>query len=194
MRQFFEDFVPLLVFLILNSRGAQWFNQPPEAGFFIATCGFMAALFIALGSVYLRGAKPTPMQWTTLTLVVVFGGLTLYFQDEKFIKLKPTIVYLLGAAVLTGGLLRGVSLLQKVLGSALHLSETGWLILTRRWVYFLVFCALLNEWARHTLSTDDWVSFKVFAYLPLTFIFMLSQARLLATHEQTTEDPHPPKG
>ena len=184
MRQFFEDFVPLLVFLILNSRGAQWLGQPPETGFFIATAGFMVALIAALGSIYARGAKPTAMQWTTLAVVVVFGSLTLYFQDETFIKLKPTIIYLLGAAVLAGGLLKGVSLLQKILGTALPLSQTGWMILTRRWVYFFIFCALLNEWARHTLSTNDWVSFKVFAYLPLTFLFMLSQARLLSTHEQ----------
>ena len=152
----------------------------------------MLALLMAFGSVYARGAKPTPMQWATLVLVIFFGGLTLYFQDEKFIKLKPTIIYLLGAAVLTVGLMRGVSLLQKVLGAALPLSQTGWLILTRRWVYFFIFCALLNEWARHNLSTDDWVSFKVFAYLPLTFIFMLLQMRLLMTHEQAA-DGTPPK-
>lgn len=189
MRQFIEDFAPLLVFLILNNRGAEWFNRAPEDGFFIATAGFMLALLVALGSVYARRAKPTPMQWTTLALVIVFGGLTLYFQDEKFIKLKPTIIYLLAAIVLAGGLFRGVSLLQKVLGTALPLSETGWLILTRRWVYFFIFCALLNEWAWRTLSTDDWVNFKVFAYLPLTFVFMLAQTRLLMTHERTQDEP-----
>ncbi len=189
MRQFMEDFAPLMIFFLLNARGADWFKRTPEEAFFIATIGFIIALFFAVGSVYARGAKPTPMQWATLGLVVFFGGLTLYFQDEKFLKLKPTIIYLISAIILTIGLLRGTSLLQKLLGTTLPLSETGWLILTRRWVYFFVFCALLNEWARHNLTTQGWVQFKVFAYIPLTFLFMLSQVKLLRTHENKLENP-----
>ncbi|MGC6475125.1 MAG: inner membrane-spanning protein YciB [Parvibaculales bacterium] len=188
MRQFLEDFIPLLVFLLLNAKAATWLGRPAEDGFFIATAGFMVAMLIAMASVFMRGSRPTPMQVTSLILVIFFGTLTLYLQDEKFIKLKPTIIYVFAAIILVLGLTCRISFLQKLIGAALPLSDEGWLILTRRWIYFFIFCAGLNEWARHNLSTDDWVNFKVFAYIPLTFIFMLAQTRLLTRHHLSPDD------
>lgn len=179
---FLEEFGPLLVFFVLNSKGAELLNQPESQSLFIATGGFMAALVLALASTYLRGRKPAPMTLISGALVMVFGGATLFFQNETFIKIKPTIVYLLFAGGLTYGLTRGQSYLQKIIGAGLSLDDEGWLIFTKRWIYFFVFCAGLNEIAWRVLSTDAWVQLKVFGYLPLTFIFMLSQSWLLARH------------
>lgn len=180
--KFLEEFGPLLVFFLLNSKGAALLSRPESESLFIATAGFMLALIVALASTLLRGQKPSTMALVSAGFIMVFGGLTLYLQNETFIKVKPTIVYLLFAGVLTFGLQRGVSYLQKLIGAAIPLNDTGWLILTRRWVYFFIFCAILNEIAWRLLSTDAWVQVKVFGYLPMTFIFMLSQSRLLAQH------------
>jgi intracellular septation protein len=115
--------------------------------------------------------------------VVVFGGLTLWLQDDHFIKIKPTIVNALFAAALFGGLLAGQSLLKVVFGEVFRLNEDGWRKLTIRWACFFAFLALLNEVVWRTVSTDTWVSFKVFAIMPLTMAFALAQIGLLKAHE-----------
>ncbi len=179
---FCEEFAPLLVFFLLNAKGAAWLGRPASDSLFIATAGFMLALGVALMSTFLRGGKLKPATLISAVFVLIFGGLTLFLQNEIFIKAKPTIIYMLFAAILFFGLWRGESYLQKLLGTALPLTQTGWLKLTRRWGYFFIFCAGLNEFVRLNFSTDIWVQVKTFGYLPLTFIFMLAQAPLLAKH------------
>jgi intracellular septation protein len=115
--------------------------------------------------------------------VVVFGGLTLYLQDDHFIKLKPTIVNSLFAGSLFVGLLMGHSLLKVIFGEVFRLNEDGWRKLTIRWACFFAFLAILNEVVWRTVSTDTWVSFKVFAIMPITMIFALAQIGLLRAHE-----------
>jgi intracellular septation protein len=115
--------------------------------------------------------------------VVVFGGLTLYLQDDHFIKLKPTIVNSLFAGSLFVGLLMGHSLLKVVFGEVFRLNEDGWRKLTIRWACFFAFLAILNEVVWRTVSTDTWVSFKVFAIMPITMIFAVAQIGLLKAHE-----------
>lgn len=164
---------PLVVFFIVNAR----------AGIFWGTGVFMVATIAALiASRFMFGRIPV-MPLVSGACVIVFGGLTLYLQDDHFIKIKPTIVNALFAAALFGGLLAGHSLLKVVFGEVFRLNEDGWRKLTLRWACFFVFLALLNEVVWRTVSTDTWVSFKVFAIMPLTMAFALSQIGLLRAHE-----------
>lgn len=182
MSKFLEDFGPLLVFFILNARGAAWFDRPATDSLLIATAGFMLAICLSLAFTFLRGAKPNNMTLVSGGFVLLFGGITLVLQDETFIKMKPTLVYLLFAAILGVGLARGQSYLQKLMGNAMRMDTQGWLLLTRRWVMFFIALAVINELIWRSQSTDFWVSFKVFGFLPLTFAFMLAQMPLLKKH------------
>lgn len=110
-------------------------------------------------------------------------------QDETFIKIKPTLVYLLFAALLGFGLMRGRSYLKNLMGQMLPMDDAGWLVLTRRWAVFFLFLAALNELVWRTQSTDIWVNFKVFGFVPLTFLFMLAQMPLLQRHGALDETP-----
>ena len=126
------------------------------------------------------------MPLITGVFVLVFGGLTLWLQDDHFIKIKPTIVNGLFAAILFGGLLSGRLFLKIVFGDVMHLSEEGWRVLTLRWALFFVFLAFLNELVWRSFSTDTWVTFKVFGIMPITFVFALAQIGLLKKHEIST--------
>ena len=164
---------PLVVFFIVNAR----------AGIFWGTGVFMVATIISLiASRFMFGRIPV-MPLISGACVVVFGGLTLWLQDDHFIKIKPTIVNALFAAALFGGLFAGHSLLKVVFGEVFRLNEDGWRKLTLRWACFFTFLAVLNEVVWRTVSTDTWVSFKVFAIMPLTMVFALSQIGLLKAHE-----------
>ena len=181
-RKLSEELGPLLIFFLLNAYGAEWFGKPEEQGLFIATAGLMIALMIVIILTFLRGEKPKPMMLISGGCIALFGGLTILFQNENFIKLKPTIVYLTFAAILGIGLVQKKSYLQFLMGKMLSLNSTGWILLTRRWIGFFIFCALLNEIVWRHVSTDHWVSFKVFAFLPITFIFLICQIPLTKKH------------
>jgi len=168
---------PLVLFFIVNAR----------AGIFWGTGVLMVGTIITLiASRFLFDRIPV-MPLISGACVLVFGGLTIWLQDDHFIKLKPTIVNGLFAAALFGGLLMGHSLLKVVFGEVFRLNEDGWRKLTLRWACFFMFLAVLNEVVWRTLSTDTWVSFKVFAIMPLTMIFALSQIGLLRAHEIPTD-------
>jgi len=114
--------------------------------------------------------------------VLVFGSLTLVLHDELFIKLKPTIIYVLFGAVLLGGLTVGKPLLGMVFDSVFHLTEEGWRKLTLRWALFFFALAILNEIVWRSQSTDVWIAFKVFGVVPLTFVFAALQYPLLTRY------------
>ena len=116
-------------------------------------------------------------------IVLIFGGLTIYFDNEIFIKMKPTIINLVFAVILYGGMLIKKPLLKILLGAALKLEEKGWKILTYRWIGFFIALAVLNEIVWRTQTTDIWVNFKVFGILPITFIFTMTQFPLIKKHQ-----------
>ncbi|MEL7172367.1 MAG: septation protein A, partial [Pseudomonadota bacterium] len=156
---------------------------------FVATALFMVAISISLAaSWWLTRALPR-MAVVTAIVVVVFGGLTLWLQDETFIKMKPTIVNGLFALALGIGLLQGRSYIRYLMAEALQMDDRGWMIFTQRWCAFFIFMALLNEAVWRTQSTDFWVSFKTFANIPITLVFMLLQVPLLQRH--ALEEPEP---
>jgi intracellular septation protein len=175
------DLGPLVVFFAANSR----------FGIFTATAVFMAAILIALAVSYALTRHLPIMPLVTAVIVIVFGGLTLILHDEQFIKLKPTMIYVLFGTVLLGGLALRKPLLGIVFDSVFHLTEEGWRRLTLRWALFFFVLAVLNEIVWRTQTTDFWVSFKVFGVVPLTFAFAALQYPLLTKYAAPEPKPEP---
>jgi intracellular septation protein len=163
---------PLLVFFAGNAAG----------GIYVGTAAFMAATLISLAVAWLLYHKVPIMPLVSGAIVVVFGGLTLYLHDDTFIKLKPTIVYSMFAVLLAGGFLMRKPVLELLLGPVFNLTEEGWRKLTLRWIGFFIAMAVVNELVWRNFSTDAWVSFKAFGFLPLTFLFALAQVPLMQRH------------
>ena len=166
------DIGPLLLFVVANSR----------FGIFAATGSFMVAVVAALLVSYTMTRQWPIMPVVTAIVVLVFGGLTLALHDETFIKLKPTIIYVLFGGTLLGGYIFDKSFLAIVLDSVFHLTEEGWRKLTLRWALFFFVLAVLNEVIWRTQSTDFWVNFKLYGFVPLTFVFAALQYPLLMRH------------
>lgn len=173
------DLGPLLLFFVANSR----------YGIFIATAVFMVAVLAALAVAYALTRHIAVMPLVTAVVVMVFGGLTLMLHDELFIKLKPTIIYVLFGVILLVGLALGKPLLGAVFDSVFNLTHEGWRKLTLRWAVFFLVLAVLNEVVWRTQSTDFWVSFKVFGVVPLTLIFGALQYPLIRKYEAPGEAP-----
>jgi intracellular septation protein len=163
------DLGPLVLFFIANGR----------FGIFGATGVFMAATVVALAAGYALTRHVPVMPLVSAIVVLIFGGLTLYLQDETFIKIKPTIIYILFGAILLGGQMMGKPLLAMVFDQVFHLNPEGWRKLTIRWAVFFFALAVLNEIVWRTQTTDNWVAFKVIGFMPLTFIFAAAQYPLL---------------
>jgi intracellular septation protein len=159
------DFGPLMLFFLANSYG----------GIFFATAAFMLAIVIALAIQYALVRRIPVVPLVTAAIVLIFGALTLWLQNETFIKIKPTIIYSMFAAILFVGLVTGRPLFELVLDGAFHLTEEGWKKLTWRWALFFLALAVLNEIVWRTVSTDAWVAFKTFGFIPITLIFALAQ-------------------
>ncbi len=163
---------PLVLFFIVNAK----------AGIFTATAYFMVAMVISLTLSWFIFKKLAVMPLVTAVVVLVFGGLTLYLQDEIFIKMKPTIVNVMFGAVLLGGLPFGHSLLKHVFGDVYSLKEGGWKALSFRWGVFFFVLAIINEIIWRNFSTDFWILFKVWGIMPLTIVFSMFQMPLLSQH------------
>jgi intracellular septation protein len=163
------DIGPLVLFFAANAK----------FGIFTATASFMVAVLVALAVAYALTRRIEIMPVVTAVIVLIFGGLTLVLHDDLFIKLKPTIIYLLFGGALLGGLYFDKPLLGIVFDSVFSLTEEGWRKLTWRWALFFLFLAVVNEVVWRTQTTDFWVSFKLFGVVPLTFLFGALQYPLL---------------
>lgn len=180
MKQFLKfvfEIGPLVVFFVANGR---WGIMP-------ATAAFMVATAIALPLAWRLERRLPVMPLVSGVFVLGFGGLTLALDDETFIKLKPTIVNLLFAAILAGGLLLRLQLLQKLFDSVFELTERGWRLLTLRWTLFFVVLAVLNEIVWRTQTTEVWIQFKLFGIMPLTLVFSLAQIPLITRYQVENE-------
>ena len=176
MKPFYKlliDIGPLAVFFIFYSR----------SGLQASILPFMIATVIAVLFSYVLEKRIPIMPTVGALIILLFGGLTIYFDNEIFFKMKPTIINLLFAVILFGGNLINKPLLKLLLGAALKLEEAGWNILTQRWIAFFIALAILNEIVWRTQSTDIWVNFKVFGILPITFIFTMTQFPLIKKYQ-----------
>ena len=194
------DIGPLILFFVANSRPGlfapvlsrflpQDLMEGERAGIFVATAVFMVAIVAALVVSYALTRRLPIMPVVTAIIVLVFGAATLFFHDETFIKLKPTIIYVLFGGTLMGGYLFDKPFLQIVFDSVFHLDAEGWRKLTVRWALFFFALAILNEIVWRTQTTDMWVNFKVFGVTPLTFIFAALQFPLMQKHAVAEETP-----
>lgn len=152
------------------------------SGFIVMTALFIPLIALSTLALWKLTGKLSVMQIMTLVLVTVFGGLTIWLNDERFFKMKPTMIYLLFGGALAVGLLRGQSYMRAVMGSTLPLTHEGWMALTKRTMLFFFGLAVANEVIWRTLSTDTWVQFKTFGLPVALFAFFMAQAGLMSRH------------
>jgi intracellular septation protein len=188
------DLGPLLVFFLVNFLAP----VPDVLRIFYATGAFMAAMIAAMLVSYLRYHHISPLLWFSGIMVVILGGITIWLHNDVFIKMKPTLYYLLIASLLGFGLATRRNLLKMVLGAAYPgLSEHGWKLLSRNWAIFFLVMAAVNEAVWRNTDTSFWIGFKLWGFLPATFLFALANVPMLMKHgaqleKGEDEPPVPP--
>ncbi|TKZ21605.1 septation protein IspZ [Shimia litoralis] len=158
-------------------------------GFILVTAGFIPLMILSSAILYKLTGHLSKMQVATLVLVVIFGGLSVWLNDDRFFKMKPTMIYLLFAGALGVGLLRGQSYLKYVMEEMLPLQDEGWLVLTRRLTAFFFILAVLNELIWRTQTTDTWVYFKTFGLSAAIFVFFMTQGKVFQTYAIPEDHP-----
>jgi intracellular septation protein len=182
--KFLFDLFPILLFFVAFKL----------ADIYVATAVAIAATFVQVGWLKLRGKRVEPMLWASLAIIAVFGGATLALQNETFIKWKPTVLYWLFGAVLAGALLLRRNLIRVMLSDQLQLPDPVWSRLNWSWIGFFVFMGAINLYVAYNFSTDHWVNFKLFGGMGLMLLFVLAQAMVLSRYvdekdERRSENP-----
>lgn len=189
------DFGPLLIFFLVYK-----FNAPSDSGDLVGTIAaivrstgaFMAAIIVAMVVAKVKLGRISPMMWISAILVLVFGGLTVWLHDARFIQIKPTIIYGIMAAILFTGLARGKPMLKYVLEHGYDgLSDKGWLILSRNWAWFFLAMAVINEILRASVSFDIWLTIKVWGVMIVTVLFAAANVPMLMRHGLGNEEDVP---
>lgn len=171
MAQILFDLLPVLAFFVAFKF----------AGVYAATAIGIAATFLQLAWLKVRRQKIPAMQWVSLALIVVFGGLTLVLKDERFIKFKPSLLYwLMAGAMWASWRFWGINVLQRLMGQKLTLPDAHWRRLQVAWMSFFIFLGALNLLVAHWFSTDAWVNFKLFGIFGLLLVFIVAQSLWLA--------------
>ncbi|SDI36510.1 inner membrane-spanning protein YciB [Alloyangia pacifica] len=175
------EFGPVLAFFaayLLLKDNAYVIGGREYQGFVVVTAGFIPLMLVCTGLLWKLTGHLSAMQVVTAVLIVVFGGLSVWLNDERFFKMKPTLIYLLFGVALLAGILRGESYLRKVMEGLMPLQDEGWMILTKRICAFFFGLALLNEIVWRTMSTESWVYFKTFGLTAAVFVFFMTQSGL----------------
>ena len=170
------DFGPLLIFFVVYSKSGKNLSAaiPP----------LIIATIIAVLISYIVEKKIPYIPLMGGIIISVFGGLTLYFDNPVFLYMKPTIINILfGLALLFGKYFTNEPVLKKIMGKSIMLSDTGWYLLNKRWMFFFFAMAILNEFVWRTQTEEFWVNFKVWGLLPITFIFTGFQISLISKHK-----------
>ncbi|MCL4799372.1 MAG: septation protein A [Burkholderiales bacterium] len=175
--KFLFDLFPVILF----------FAAYKAAGIYVATGVAIAASFLQVGWLALRGRRIDPMLWASLVIIVVFGGATLLLQNETFIKWKPTVLYWLFGAVLLGGALAGRNFIRVLLREQIALPDVAWRKLNWSWIAFFLLMGAANLYVAFTFSTDVWVNFKLFGSMGLMLLFVLAQGLLLAKYVEESK-------
>jgi len=172
--KFLFDLFPVVLFFVAFKL----------ADIYVATATAIAATFVQVAWLKLRRKRVEPMLWSSLAIIVVFGGATLLLQDETFIKWKPTVLYWLFAAVLGGASIAGRNLIRAMLSEHMQLPELVWSRLNLSWIGFFAFMGALNLYVAYNYSTDLWVNFKLFGGMGLMLLFVLAQALVLGRYAE----------
>lgn len=185
------EYGPIVAFFaayILMKDRVFTFGGTEYEGFIAVTAGFVPLMILSTLALWRLTGHLSKMQVVTLVLVVVFGGLSVWLNDPRFFKMKPTLIYLFFAGALGFGLLRGHSYLESLMDAHLPLSKEGWLVLTRRLVVFFLGLAVLNEFIWRTQSEEAWVYFKTFGLTAAVFLFFMSQGSVFRKYGVSKED------
>ncbi|MGR3814458.1 MAG: inner membrane-spanning protein YciB [Cognatishimia activa] len=173
------EFGPIILFFIgyLRLRDQVFtIGGTDYDGFIVVTAAFVPLIALTTFILWRLTVHVSKMQLATVVLVTLFGGLSVWLNDDRFFKMKPTMIYVLFGGILGVGLLQGKSYLKFVMEEALPLQDEGWMILTRRLTAFFIGLAVLNEVIWRTQSTDTWVYFKTFGLTAAVFVFFMTQA------------------
>jgi len=185
---------PTVIFFLIYLRikdEVYTFGGTEYSGFIVATIVFVPILLVAMGILWILTGKLSRIQVFTAFMVIFFGALTAWFNDERFFKMKTSIVNGLFAVILGIGLLRGKSLLQYVMGDMIPMEQEGWMILTKRLAFGFAVLAVANEIVWRTMSTDAWVKIETFAFPVALFLFLWAQIVMLQKYVIEPDDPKP---
>jgi intracellular septation protein len=183
---------PTVIFFLIYLRikdEVYTFAGTDYSGFIVATIVFVPILLVAMGILWILTGKLSRIQVFTAFMVIFFGALTAWFNDERFFKMKTSIVNGLFAVILGIGLLRGKSLLQYVMGDMIPMEQEGWMILTKRLAFGFAVLAMANEIVWRTMSTDAWVKIETFAFPVALFLFLWAQIVMLQKYVIEPDDP-----
>ncbi len=196
MKKFLFDLFPVILFFVAykvggahpdaaqSILGSFGVHTAPggQPGIFLATLVAILATFVQVGWVKLRGRKVDLMLWVSLFIIAVFGGATLWLQDETFIKWKPTVLYWIFAAAIFGAAALGKNLIRTLTGGQMELPEAAWRQMNLNWGIFFAFMGVANLWVAYNFSTDAWVSFKLYGGIGLMLAFVVAQSLMLAKY------------
>ncbi len=196
MKKFLFDLFPIILFFIAYKIG----SSNPEAaqtvlstfglhaapggkpGIFLATLVAIVATFVQVGWIKLRGLKVDLMLWVSLFIITVFGGATLWLQDENFIKWKPTVLYWIFACAIFGAATFGKNLIRSITSKQMELPDAAWRLMNLSWGAFFAFMGIANLYVAFNYSTDNWVSFKLYGTIGLMLVFVVIQSLMLAKY------------